>query len=142
MSKFVVFFIRLMNLTVFNKLYLDKIISIFSRIFFACQISSSLKIGKSFTLGYRGLGKVIHGNVIIGDNVSVGTNVTIGGDFGQGGVPVLGDNVYVVTGAKVLGNIKIGNNVVIGANSVVLNNVADNSVFVGVSGKKIRDVVL
>jgi serine O-acetyltransferase len=46
--------------------------------------------------------------------------------------PIMGNNVDIGTGAKVLGNIRIGNNVVIGANAVVLTDVPDNSVAVGV----------
>lgn len=38
-------------------------------------------------------------------------------------------------GAKVLGKIKIGNNVMIGANAVVLCDVPDNAIAVGVPAK-------
>ena len=38
-------------------------------------------------------------------------------------------------GAKVVGKIKIGNNIVIGANAVVVDDVPDNAVVVGVPGK-------
>ena len=39
---------------------------------------------------------------------------------------MVGDNVYIGTGAKPIGNIKIGNNVKIGANCVVFMDVPDN----------------
>ncbi|WP_278812302.1 serine O-acetyltransferase [Leyella stercorea] len=59
---------------------------------------------------------------------------TIGGIHGKG-APVLGDGVVMYAGAKVVGKIKIGNNVVIGANAVVVEDIPDNAVVVGVPGK-------
>lgn len=41
----------------------------------------------------------------------------------SGGLPSIGDNVFIGCGACVLENISIGNNVKIGANTVVLKNV-------------------
>ena len=52
--------------------------------------------------------------------------------------PVIGDNVTITCGAKVLGNITVGNNSVIGANAVVIHDVEENSVMVGVPARKIR----
>jgi serine O-acetyltransferase len=49
--------------------------------------------------------------------------------------PIFGDNVDIGAGAKILGNIKIGNNVTIGANAVVLCDVPDNAIAVGVPAK-------
>jgi serine O-acetyltransferase len=46
--------------------------------------------------------------------------------------PVIGDNVDIGSGAKLLGPIRIGNNVLIGANAVVMLDVPDNSIAVGV----------
>jgi serine O-acetyltransferase len=48
------------------------------------------------------------------------------------GAPYIGDNVDIGAGAKVLGKIRIGNNVLIGANAVVISDVPDNSIAVGV----------
>jgi serine O-acetyltransferase len=52
---------------------------------------------------------------------------------------VVGDNVWIATGAKVLGPVKVGNNVVIGANAVVIRDVPDNSVVAGVPAKVIGE---
>lgn len=68
----------------------------------------------------------------IGRNCQVWQNVTIGKKYSGGGIPIIGDNVKVCAGACVLGNIKIGNNVIIGANAVVLKDIPDNCVAVGV----------
>jgi serine O-acetyltransferase len=49
--------------------------------------------------------------------------------------PILGDNVFLGTGAKVLGEITLGNNVTIGANAVVLCDVPDGFTAVGVPAR-------
>jgi len=46
--------------------------------------------------------------------------------------PIIGNNVDIGAGAKILGPIRIGDNVRIGANAVVLRDVPDNSIAVGV----------
>lgn len=70
----------------------------------------------------------------MGKHCRISQQVTIGhiGGFKGGGCPVLGDNVYIGAGAKVLGEIRIGNNVKIGANAVVIQDVPDNAIAVGV----------
>lgn len=65
----------------------------------------------------------------IGINCTVHQNTTIG-DNGKG-IPTLGDNVFIGTGAVVLGPIHIGNNVIIGAGALIIENVPDNCVVVG-----------
>lgn len=92
-------------------------------------------IGKGSYLSYGGIGVVIHKRSVIGKDVVIGSNVTIGGRSGLEDVPVIGDNVYIATGAKVLGNIRVGNNSTIGANAVVIKDVPDNAVVAGVPAK-------
>lgn len=79
----------------------------------------------------------------IGNNLKIKHNVTIGNN--HGGVPSIGDDVFIGCGACVLGDINIGNNVMIGANSVVVKSVPDNAVVIGnpaciikLNGKKVN----
>lgn len=102
------------------------------RILFACHVSPGAKLGSGTILAYGGLGIVIHGGVIIGERCTIGTNVTIGGNFGKCGVPAIGDDCYIATGAKVFGNITIGNRVLIGANAVVTRSVPDDVIIGGI----------
>ncbi|WP_283640772.1 serine O-acetyltransferase [Mesonia mobilis] len=74
----------------------------------------------------------------MGKNCMIGTQVTVGGKSGHFEVPVIGDNVYLATGAKILGPIKIGNNVIVGANAVVIKDVPDNCVVAGIPAKIIK----
>jgi serine O-acetyltransferase len=73
----------------------------------------------------------------MGKNCSVIAAVTIG-MRNEWKFPVLGDNVFIGTGARVLGDIRIGNNVVIGANAVVIDDVPDNATAVGIPAKVIK----
>ena len=47
-------------------------------------------------------------------------------------------DVGICCGAKVIEGINIGNNVIIGANAVVISDIPDNSVAVGVPAKVVR----
>lgn len=84
---------------------------------------------------------VIAQQTIIGNNVSIHQGVTIGRTFNgpKAGVPTIGNSVVIFAGAKILGNVRIGNNAVIGANAVVVSDVPDNSVCVGVPGRIISN---
>jgi serine O-acetyltransferase len=80
----------------------------------------------------------------IGANCTVHQQVTVGWrHFLQGErvsteplrPPILGDNVFLGTGAKVLGGISVGDNVVVGANAVVIHDVPDGFTAVGVPAR-------
>lgn len=71
----------------------------------------------------------------MGKNCVIRQGVTIGTKNEDHDVPIIGNNVEFGAGCKVLGKIKIGNNVIIGANAVVLCDVPDNSIAVGIPAK-------
>lgn len=114
--------------------FLNKIIS---EICAGVRLDLNSDIGKGFMLGHFG-GIVITGKV--GANCTVAQQVVIGykGGFSGGGVPVLGDNVYVGAGAKIIGDVKVGNNVKIGANAVVVHDIPDNATAVGIPAVVVR----
>jgi serine O-acetyltransferase len=107
------------------------------RVCFCAVIPPELEVGQNVLFGYNGLGIIIHPRSRIGDNVTIGSHVTIGGRGGPG-VPIIGNNVFVGSGARLLGQIKIGNNARIGANAVVLIDVPDNATAVGVPARIIQ----
>ncbi len=89
-------------------------------------------IGRNFVIDHSG-GIVISGYARFGDDCRIRNGVVVGlRRLDQPGAPVIGNNVDIGAGAKILGIIRIGNNVVIGANAVVLVDVPDNSIAVGV----------
>lgn len=127
-----------------NKLYeynipfLPKIVNGLIRFIHNSAIYSETKIGNGTLLGYGGIGVVIHKRAVIGTNCMIGSNVTIGGRSKSVNVPIIGDNVYISTGAKVLGDIKVGSNSVIGANAVVICDVPSNTIVAGIPAKVIK----
>lgn len=97
------------------------------------SIPASAKIGHSFYIGHFG-GIIINADSIIGDNCNVSQGVTVGvsGQEAKKGIPILGNNVYLGANAVVAGKVIIGNNVLISACSLVIMNLNDNSVAMGV----------
>ena len=127
-----------------HKLYLKKIpilpklIKLFCFLIYNSSIPYECILGKGTRFAYSGIGVVLHKRTVIGKNCMIGTQVTVGGKSGHFEVPVIGDNVYLATGAKILGPIKIGNNVTVGANAVVIKDVPDNCVVAGIPAKIIK----
>lgn len=112
--------------------WLPHLLYAINRIAFACAVPPSAQLGRGVVLGYQGLGVVVHGQVVIGDRVIVSSGVTIGGNGTCRGVPVVGNDVLIGTGAKLLGPIRVGHGARIGANAVVLKDVPDGATAVGV----------
>lgn len=81
-------------------------------------------------------GIVIHPDAQIGSNCLIFQQVTIG-EGSIPGVPSIGGHVDIGAGAKILGGIKIGNHVKIGANAVVITDVPDYCVAVGIPARVI-----
>ncbi|MGK0247671.1 MAG: serine O-acetyltransferase [Oleispira sp.] len=101
-------------------------------------VYSETRIGKGTFFGYGGIAVVVHKGAVIGEDCMIGSNVTIGGKSKRAGLPVIGDRVYISTGARILGDIVIGSDSVIGANAVVIKNVPPNSIVAGVPAKIIK----
>ena len=80
------------------------------------------------------MGVLFSKNAVIGEGCTILHQVTIGSnafeDTKHPGSPVIGNNVFIGTGAKIVGGITIGNNVRIGAGCVVCEDVPDNSTVV------------
>ena len=108
------------------------------RILWGAVIPYQADIGEETIIGYQGIGVVIHKRCVIGKNCHISQNVTLGGTSGIYEVPKLGDNVTIGAGANIIGPVHIGNNVTIGAGAVVLNDLPDNCVAVGVPAKVIK----
>jgi len=76
-------------------------------------------------------GVVVHPEACIGPNCILFQQVTIG-TGPKPGLPRLGGHVDVGPGAKILGGVRIGDHAVIGANAVVLSDVPERCVAVGI----------
>ena len=101
------------------------------RILYSCDLPYKCNLGKGVILKHNGLGVVIHPAAIIGDGTMIYQNVSIAGRNNRG-TSVIGKNVFIGAGACILGGVSIGDNVVIGANAVVITDLPDGAVAVGV----------
>jgi serine O-acetyltransferase len=107
---------------------LFKLVQVVTGIELPCEVD----VGRNFVIDHFG-GIVVSGYARFGDNCRIRTGVVVGlARVDDPCAPSIGDNVDIGTGAKVLGRIRIGNNVLIGANAVVVCDVPDNSIAVGV----------
>jgi serine O-acetyltransferase len=84
-------------------------------------------------------GIVVHIDAKIGRYCNIAQQVTIGvgGRNLDRGTPILGDRVFIGPGAKLFGPIELGNDVAIGANAVLMKDLPDCAVAVGVPAKVI-----
>jgi serine O-acetyltransferase len=107
---------------------LYKLVQIMTGIEFPCEV----QIGRNFVIDHFG-GIVVSGYAKFGDDCRIRNGVVVGlRQVDDPCAPTIGNNVDIGTGAKILGPISIGNNVAIGANAVVIVDVPDNSIAVGV----------
>jgi serine O-acetyltransferase len=111
---------------VYHLLY--KFVQIVTGIELPCEV----KLGRNFVIDHFG-GIIISGYAQFGDDCRIRNGVVVGlRRIEEKRAPIIGNNVDIGSGAKLLGPITIGNNVLIGANAVVLCDVPDNSLAIGV----------
>jgi serine O-acetyltransferase len=103
--------------------------------FCGIELPCEVKLGERFTIEHVG-GIVISGDAVFGDDCIIRNGVTVGLRYRQQrGSPHIGNRVDIGAGAKLLGPIRIGNDVTIGANAVVLCDVPDGCVAVGIPAR-------
>lgn len=107
---------------------LFKLVQIVTGVELPCEVP----VGHGFVIDHAG-GIVVSGFASFGRNCRLRPGVVIGlAHVSKPYAPQLGDDVDVGAGAKILGPLRIGNRVCIGANAVVLRDVPDDSIAVGV----------
>jgi serine O-acetyltransferase len=107
----------------------------FCVIFMEMDIDAQAVIGGGFYIGHIG-GIHINPGAVLGRDCDLAHRVTIGASaMGRQGVPVLGDNVYIGTGAVLIGKIRVGNGAKISANTLVMTNVPEGATVMGVPGR-------
>lgn len=81
---------------------------------------------------------IFAGSTIEHDNV-IGNNVWISPGVNLSGKVTIGNNTLIGTGATINPNIKIGSNVTIGSGAVVIKDIPDDVVVVGIPGRIIKE---
>lgn len=109
----------------FITLWLNKFIN-------GCVLGAGCQFGKGLILMHP-VGVVINSKVKGGENIIIESGVVIGDEKGK--APVLGNNIFIGSGAKIIGGITIGDGVKIGANAVVIKDVPAYVTAVGVPAR-------
>lgn len=108
--------------------FLYKLVQIVTGIELPCEVP----VGRGFVIEHSG-GIVVSGFAGFGNDCRLRNGVVIGlSRVDEPCAPQFGDDVDIGAGAKILGGIRIGNHVRIGANAVVITDVPDNCLAVGV----------
>jgi serine O-acetyltransferase len=106
-----------------------------SEILTGIELPCGATIGRRFRIHHFG-GIIIGGSVVFGDDCVIRNGVTVGQRHtGLRAAPVIGNRVDIGAGAKILGAIRIGDGAIIGANAVVLIDVPENAIAVGVPAR-------
>jgi len=119
---------------------LAKLPALVNFVLFGIEVPPRVYIGPGLVLMHT-QGTVL-GAATIGANVTLYHQVTLGAvnmDFAYTPTlrPVVGDGVVIGVGAKVLGGLTLGHGCVVGANAVVLNNVPNGYVAIGVPARNL-----
>lgn len=112
-----------------------KLISLLNFLIFGLEVPARLKIGPGLVIPHT-FGTII-GAREIGSNVTIYQQVTLGAKVADFAYvpeqrPLVKDGALITAGAKIIGPVIIGENAVIGANAVVLDDVPDNHIAVGI----------
>ena len=99
-----------------------------TELFTSVHIDVHAKIGPGFVI--HSVYAINLGKTNIGENFTIATGCLI-----SHACRGIGNNVYFGPGAKLVGDAKIGSNVVIAANSLVLTDVRDNMMVMGVPAR-------
>ena len=99
------------------------------------EIHPGATIGRRFFIDH-GMGVVIGETAEVGDDVMIYHDVTLGGRSLNRTKrhPTIGDGVVIGAGARVLGPVVVGAGAQVGANAVVVRDVPEGAVVVGVPG--------
>lgn len=95
----------------------------------------SIKLGFSIPINVFGPGLcIVHpGTIVVSNGAKIGANcrihegVTIGATNKSEKAAIIGDNVFIGSGAKIIGEVKISSEVQIAANAVVVKDVISDS---------------
>lgn len=83
---------------------------------------------------------IVNGNAKVGENCRIQDSVTIGATNGESDAPVIGNNVFIGSGARIIGKVNIASDIAIGANAVVVKDFKKSGITIGgVPAKKISD---
>ena len=125
--------------------WLGRFLSHIGRFLTGIEIHPGAQVGRRCFIDH-GMGVVIGETSEIGENVTIYHMVTLGGiapsinSNGQRNIkrhPTIEDDVVIGSGAQVLGPVRVGRCAKIGANAVIIKDVPEKAVMVGIPAKNV-----
>ncbi|WP_262316911.1 serine acetyltransferase [Lacticaseibacillus parakribbianus] len=111
---------------------------IFLKFAMGIDIPATVRIGPELVI-YHPHGIVITPQAVIGARAILHHQVTIGNKgVGATGIPTIGDDVEIGTGAVIIGELTLGDGVRVGANAVVTQSFPNHAVVGGVPARRLR----
>lgn len=131
------YFLRMNRMTKYTLFPLCRLMYFHYKYKFGYDIPYDKIIGPGLLIFH--IGGIVFSPESAGKNVTLSQNTTVGMRIinNEKKFPKIGDNVYIAPGAAIVGKVVVGNDVAIGTNAVVMNDVPDHGVVVGIPGKVI-----
>jgi serine O-acetyltransferase len=107
---------------------------VWTRAVVGAELPRSVPAGPGICLKHAGRGVIIHPGAVLGSRVTLYHRVTIG-VRGPGRAPLVLDDCYFGAGASVLGEITVGPDATVGAGAVVISDVPQGHLAVGVPAR-------
>ncbi|HEX6242085.1 MAG TPA: serine O-acetyltransferase EpsC [Polyangiales bacterium] len=114
-----------------------RLIRMLETMFFAVEIAVDAELGRG-VLFMHTVGTVVGSGSSIGDGCILLGNNTFGSNE-QGGAPSIGAHTIIGAGVRVLGAVRVGERCALGANAVVLSDIPDGKIAVGIPARVIKD---
>lgn len=113
-----------------NRLTRRTLYPIFKLFLLRCRYKYGIAIPENTVIGgglfiNRFGGIYVHNDAVIGRNCNITPGVLLGqiNRGSKAGAPILGDRVFLGSGAKVVGRVTVGDDAAIGVNALVMNDV-------------------
>lgn len=119
----------------------SRLVYFLNYVLFACEMFPGAKVGPGLAL-FHPVGTAISSTSVVGKGLRVVAGVRIGGggfgDPSKDGGPTIGDDVWILDGAKVLGPLWIGDRALLAACALPTRDVPAEAVVVGIPGRVLR----
>ena len=124
----------------FHRWYLrpfSRLLYILNVMLFGAELQPGARIGPGFAMPHP-VGVGISGGALLGRHVRVLGLTRVGGNWGTEAQPVIGDDCWLMDGAKVFGDVTVGDRTIIAADTIVTESVPPNVVVAGRPARIIR----
>jgi serine acetyltransferase len=117
--------------------FLNRLIRLWQTAFYAIELGMDIELGHGVYFVHS-VGTVVGGDAKIGEGCVFFGNNTIGAARFKGS-PVIGAHTVIGAGVRILGTINVGPYCFLGANAVVVDDIEEGKIAVGIPARVIAD---